>query len=581
MTLADLSPLANHLWQSTTFAVLAWLLTLALRKNRAAVRYWLWLAASVKFLIPFSLLVGIGGQLQWRSTAAITEPQFSNVMNKISRPFAISAEASPATTAPRAPGDLPMVLSGVWLFGFTFGLIFWVRSLRQLRAVVRAATPLPVNLSIPVMSSSALLEPSAFGIRKPILLLPGGITDRLTRAQLEAVLAHELCHVRRRDNLTAAIHMAVETVFWFYPLVWWIRTQLLAERERACDEEVVRSTEDPQVYAEGILSVCKFYLESPLACASGISGADLKKRIEGILSHRVVQRLDWRRKVLLFAAVVTAATGPILIGAAYAPAAQVQSQPITAPAFEVASIKLNRSGDQRARFQMPPGGRINATNITLKQLIIFAYQIKDTQLAGAPGWIDSDRYDISAKAEGPASPDQLQLMMQTLLADRFKLSLRHEMKEMPMYALVVANDGPKLHEAKDADVDVQPGGARPAGPDGPRPKNRSMRMGRGQLSAQSARVSMLADLLSSELGRVVVDKTGLTGLYDFELKWTPEVSQNQMFKGPDAVGSAPAPDTSGPTIFTALQEQLGLKLEAQKGPVEVFVIDHVEKPTEN
>ncbi len=114
-----------------------------------------------------------------------------------------------------------------------------------------------------------------------------------------------------------------------------------------------------------------------------------------------------------------------------------------------------------------------------------------------------------------------------------------------------------------------------------RAKMRGMRMGRGQFSAQAAPLSLLADSLSRQLGRVVLDKTGLTGLYDFELKWTPDESQSQMFKGPDGADSAPPPDASGPTIFTALQEQLGLKLEAQKGPVEVLVIDHVEKPTEN
>jgi len=172
----------------------------------------------------------------------------------------------------------------VWLCGVLLGLIFLVRLLRQIRAVERTATPLGFNLPIPVMSSSTRFEPGVFGIRKPILVLPAGITGRLTRAQLEAVLVHELCHVRRRDNLTAAIHMVVEMIFWFHPLVWWIRSQLVAERERACDEDVLRLGTDPQVYAECILNTCRYYLEAPFVCMSGVTGSDLKKRIARIVS---------------------------------------------------------------------------------------------------------------------------------------------------------------------------------------------------------------------------------------------------------------------------------------------------------
>jgi uncharacterized protein (TIGR03435 family) len=262
-----------------------------------------------------------------------------------------------------------------------------------------------------------------------------------------------------------------------------------------------------------------------------------------------------------------------------------QTQPATTPAFEVASIKLNRSGDRGMRINPDPSGRFNATNVTVRQLILMAYQIKDSQLSGVPGWVDSERYDIAAKGEGPASPEQLQLMMQALLADRFKLSLRRETKEMPVYALVVAKNGPKLHENKEAEAeneDAKRDVAKPRDPNMPPPKRPGMmRGGRGMLSGQAMPLSVLADSLSRQLGRVVLDKTGLTGLYDFELKWTPDESQGQMLKAPDGADSAPPLDASGPTIFTGVQEQLGLKLESQKGPVEMFVIDHVEKPTEN
>ena len=152
------------------------------------------------------------------------------------------------------------------------------------------------------------------GLLRPVLLLPAGIIDRLTPPQLEAVLAHELCHVRRRDNLTAAIHMIVEAVFWFHPLVWWISARLVEERERACDEEVLRLGSEPQVYAEGILNVCKFYLESPLTCVSGVTGSDLKKRVGRIMSNHVGETLNGWRKLSLAIAGVAALAVPIVVG---------------------------------------------------------------------------------------------------------------------------------------------------------------------------------------------------------------------------------------------------------------------------
>jgi beta-lactamase regulating signal transducer with metallopeptidase domain len=214
ISLADLSPVANHLWQSTLFAIAVWLLTLALRKNHAAVRYGLWTAASVKFLIPFSLLVSIGSHLGWRTAAAtvIAQPQWSSVVEDIGRPFATSAPALQAI-APPVSNPLPAILFAVWLCGFAVSIVLWFRCWRQIRAARKGAIPLALGLPIPVRSSPTLMEPGVFGIRKPVLLLPQGITDRLTPAQLDAVLAHEMCHVRRRDNLTAAIHMVVEAPF--------------------------------------------------------------------------------------------------------------------------------------------------------------------------------------------------------------------------------------------------------------------------------------------------------------------------------------------------------------------------------
>src|SRR5262249_44217189 len=146
----------------------------------------------------------------------------------------------------------------------------------------RGASPLQVELpdsSVRVMSCSAPLEPCVSGLLRPMVLLPNGIIDRLTPDQLRVILAHELSHVRRHDNRTAAIHMIVEALFWFYPLITWIGKRLLEARERACDEEVLQAGQEPEVYAQGILNVCKFYLESSPVCAAGVTGSNLGRRI--------------------------------------------------------------------------------------------------------------------------------------------------------------------------------------------------------------------------------------------------------------------------------------------------------------
>jgi bla regulator protein BlaR1 len=446
-----------------------------------------------------------------------------------------------------------------------------------------------------VLSSSSLLEPGVFGIVQPVLLLPEGITNRLTESQLNAIIAHEMCHIRRRDNLTFAMHMMVETLFWFHPMVWWIRMQLIEERERACDESVLQSGSEAEVYAEGILNVCKFYVESPLACASGVTGSDLKKRIVRIMTERLGDNLGSGRKLLLASIALAAVIGPVVFGLVKLPQASAQEQQsASAPrlSFEVATIKPNRSSDNKRMLMMSPG-KFSMIGIPLSELIRFAYDLKsDAQLTGGPGWINSDRFDIEAKqdeaqaqAMSKLPPDQtreqVRLMVQSLLAERFGLKVSHATKELPVYAMVIAKGGPKLTPTT-APPMAPPGDQPPGGDPAKKPFNRGIRMqGNGDLTGMAAPTALLADVLSRqpELGnRLVEDKTGLTGDYDWTLKWTPAA----MDSSSSADGAAlPAGDPSTPSLFTAVQEQLGLKLESQKGTVEIIVIDHVEQPSAN
>jgi uncharacterized protein (TIGR03435 family) len=235
------------------------------------------------------------------------------------------------------------------------------------------------------------------------------------------------------------------------------------------------------------------------------------------------------------------------------------------PKFEVASIKPSSSADRRQLFDVLPSGRFTVANCTVKRLIQEAYGIKNFQISGGPGWIGADLFDITAKAEGPATNfDQIKLMLQSLLAERFQLVMRPNTREMPVYALVVDKNGPKFKAASESGPGM-------------------MRIRRGLVVGQSMGIGGLADQLSSFLGRVVVDKTALTGSYDLKLEWQPDENQVAMFQAmgvPEGFG-APPPDGHGPSLFAALPEQLGLKLESQKGPVEVFTIERVEWPSEN
>ena len=335
-----MTELMTHLWQSTLFAAAAALLTVAFRRNRAKVRFWLWLSASLKFFLPFALLMNLGSQIHWSPAAQkmatqIATPAVSFAVEYVAQPFpVVESLAVPVTSAPRGSDWVLIAVLGVWAFGFLAILLMRLKLWLRIRAALRASTPLElavaeVGILIP---APGLLEPGVrVGLLKPVLLLPEGIMERLTPSQLEAVLAHELCHVRRRDNLFASIHMIVEAVFWFHPLVWWIGARLLEERERACDEDVLSLGNQPRIYADAILNVCKLYVESPLVCVSGVTGANIRQRIEAIMTNRKGQTLNRAKKILLAgcfgfaAALVEPVMIGVVIGIGHVPVIHAQS----------------------------------------------------------------------------------------------------------------------------------------------------------------------------------------------------------------------------------------------------------------
>jgi bla regulator protein blaR1 len=369
-------------------------------------------------------------------------------------------------------------------------------------------------------------------------------------------------------------------------MIWWLGAKLVQERERACDEEVLRLGNDPQAYAEGILKVCEFCLESPLACVAGVTGADMKERIHAIMRRHIGARIGWTKKLILAGVGIVALAVPIMIGLMNAPSIKAQEKPkVEGLAYDAVSIKQPRL-DYRVGVVVERG-RIYGSRVTVKDLMVSAYGVYKRQISGGPAWVQTQRFYIEAKMDESTAAKlekmsnqqaERQHMLQTVLAERFKLKVHRELKETPVYALVIAKSGFKLKEA-DPKASVFS-------------KIYYMRnyplkwndfvVGSGNpglhLSSHGIPVSRLVGELNWELDRFVLDKTGLTGNYDIDLKWIRPRLQGAPTE--EAGGSLVSADP-GPTIFSALEEQLGLKLDAIKAPMDAIVIDHVEKPSEN
>ena len=683
--------LVNHLWQSTVAVGIAWLLTFALRKNYARTRHWVWMVASVKFLLPFSLFVEAGKWLRSMVPASSTSvPQAAaTIMDQVAQPFP-QTQFSTAAAMPIAvqrENLLPVILLALWACGVLVVMVRIGYGWWQIQAAKRAATPLDLVADVPVLSSPMPIEPGIFGIICPVLLIPKGILQRLTADQLQSIVAHEMCHLRRRDNLTYAIHMVVETLFWFHPAVWWIGMRIIDERERACDEAVVQSGSTAQVYAEGILNVCKYYIESPLECASGVSGGDLKKRILRIMSAQKVLRLTWRTKLLLVVVALIVVSLPVALGLSKAEAQNAAStasmrdivgtwqgtlhiaqankdlrivvqitktndsnyhatmnsidqggKPIIAnkvsfeggllkysftsfgglyegkmsadgksitgtwtqgsaplalnleratsdtawpipepikmmaadadPKFEVATIKPSQP-DEIGKFFRFQERNYKTTNTNLKDIIVRAYGLHAKQIVNAPEWADTYLFDIDGIPDVSGTPNskQIGVMLQKLLADRFQLKFHHETKELSVYAITVASGGPKMDKTTAAANDGQGFGFR----------------GPGDLAARNTSMAEFASGMQAiVMDRPVVDQTGLKDKFDFKLQWTPDDSQFAQLK--NALPATPpvaVKYANAASLYTAVQEQLGLKITATKASVDVIVIDHVEKPSPN
>jgi uncharacterized protein (TIGR03435 family) len=255
---------------------------------------------------------------------------------------------------------------------------------------------------------------------------------------------------------------------------------------------------------------------------------------------------------------------PLLTALFLALSMAARGQAPAAPAFEAASIKISHASGTGSGMSRYPN-RIKIINSTLKFCVQMAWNVKDFQVAGGGGWTDADRYDIDAVAAEAFKKDEYQEMLRSMLAERFGLVVHSETQDRQGYALIVARNGPKLPPPTD-DPDVMFGGT-PSG-------NRT-------LKARNVTLKAFADALALPMRAIVVDQTGIEGRYDVSFEWTPDAASMPRVSKSGEPLPPPADAASGPSIFTALQEKLGLKLESRKIPVEVIVIDHANRPSEN
>ena len=388
--------LMAHLWQSTVCIGIAALLAVVLRRASARTRHTIWLLASLKFFVPLSVFV-LAGSYIGLLTSSLAMPQASTAIRWLDQSLSFwtlnVVAGSDGTGLPPGIGRQGLLaLALVWATGIAVLTMWRWRQWRNVSTLARTSTRLEGGREaeilqhvrrastrprrIELLQCQSTLEPGILGIFRPKLLWPAGLSARLSDAELEAILSHEACHVDRRDNVSALIHMVVETVFWFHPLVWWLGARLVNERERACDEEVLQMGTDKHNYAEGILKVCGFCLRAPHAFVAGVGGSTLTSRIERILKRSTPGGLTLTARLLLAGVVIITAGGPFASG--------------------VLDAQRGSSDDQSAAPQDTPTVYRKGDGITMPKLV---YEVKPSYTKEA----------MEAKIQGGLSLDAVVL----------------------------------------------------------------------------------------------------------------------------------------------------------------------------
>jgi uncharacterized protein (TIGR03435 family) len=592
--------LVHFLWQGLAIGALYSVVRRAGKESSPRRRYLIACAALAAMLAAPIATYFVTGSAEpvaaMRSPSALTVARSSDSGTSFALSASETAQANAAVETIWSDWVLPSVVM-LWLAG---SLVFWGRlaggwmTAARLRTHLTRMAPYEWQQTLDRLRSrlwiarpvrllvSGLVEtPTVVGWLRPVVLMPLGALAGLPVEHVEALLLHELAHIRRHDYLVNMLQSIAEALLFYHPAVWWISGHIRAERELCCDDLAVEATGDAFTYAVALADLESFR-PSHTQTALAANGGCLADRIARILGQRRPETSTFWAPGL---------SGAILLAIT---ACAVFGQSAEHPKFEVASIKPTPDNARQAAGLRPlPGGRLIAQNLSVRNLISNAYHLKDFQIIGGPEWTRSDGFDLEAKGESRATREQSMLMLQSLLEDRFQLKYHHETRDFPVYALVVAKGGSKLPRPKEGGcVKVDPAAPPPPGPGatpcgsiniGASPKGFNMYGG-------DVPISELVSQLSRALGRPVLDKTAITANFDLRLNFISDDTLTGMMEEWGTVlghretmmaASAAGDPYAGPNILTALQEQLGLKLESTKGPVEIMVIDHVERPSGN
>ena len=482
--------------------------------------------------------------------------------------------AAPLPDRGREELSLGQALAGVWVLGVLIFSTPIVVGLFQVRRLCRLGVPWPKGQSV---VARIMLHS---GVRRPVTLLkhesvPGPLTCGLFRPMilvpldamnwspgaLRRALIHEIAHIQRRDWLTHCVARIICAVYWFHPLVWIAWRRLILEAERACDDAVI-GRDDGREYASLLISIAQRQVgEGTLPILAMAGRGDLSVRVAALLDkgqRRGDVARGWVAAALILVLLAASTAGAVTFAQSTAAAVRSASE----PSFDVVSIKRNLSGTEDIGVNIPTGSAFQTVNVAMLGTIMRAYQVKN--VVGVPDWVENERYDIEAKAATKPGPDEVNAMLRTMLKQRLNLKAHIEAREIPVYALVVARPNHPGLKPVTGGCDANP--TTPPGPSGAPPCGYTWS---DAIRSGGITIQRLAGLFDWVAGRVVIDRTGLSGRYEFTLRFTPPTV---------AVG---ARSEERPDLFTALQEQLGLRLEPTRAPVDTLVIDLIQRPSEN
>jgi uncharacterized protein (TIGR03435 family) len=607
--------------KATVTLVLTLLVVRLAGQSRAAVRH-LWLTAGFVVLLALPIAPAL-----IPSVRVEVLPASSLFGEYIAEPLA--SEAPPAATVASSQHSVPPstprwtfveVLTALWLAGvlvFAMPVVAGVVQVRRFRrnglpwldgqrAVSALAREAGLHRSVDVGLHESIGAPATCGIVRHTILFPidarGWPNEDIARAAV-----HEVEHVRRADCLVNAFARVMCAVYWFHPLAWVAWRRLELEAERACDDAVLRRAE-ATTYADQLVTLagrlCANTRHPLLAMANR---SDLVQRVSAVLNPRQARgqaSLTVAGGIVLAACALIVSISPLQAVSRASRTTQVPVSPDDSVdptlQFEVASIRRPDPGGGVVMMRALPG-RFEAINVLVRELLRQALRMPEEQIVGAPGWVNTERYTVNAKAPDGTPPTAAPVMLTNLLKDRFKLVTHTETRDLPVFHLVFARSDRRFgSNLKESSAECQAmiasrvdepgaGDARPALPGTPggpplfdpvNPPCGSGRSGPGILGGGGYSISSIVQKLSEFTRRPVIDQTGLSGLYDFTLRFASEPG---TYRTPGGMPLPPIPpsaaDPDAPSLNTALQEQLGLKLEDQRGPVEVVVIDQLEKPT--